>query len=180
MGVTSEGWSLRRASSHDVERLHALMGVPEVYRYLTDGVALTRWRIEQWIELAHGPDAGEGLGVWLLETQAARLAGGVELKLQDQTDSAELTYLLHPHYWGQGLATRMSWTVMQRAFASGRVTQVVAGADEPNTASVSVMRRLGMTFLRPVQYPLGPGVEYVYRRGDPVPAPEPTVIRCDG
>jgi RimJ/RimL family protein N-acetyltransferase len=65
---------------------------------------------------------------------------------------------------------------MQRAFEAGHVEQIVAGADMPNTASVAVMRRLGMTFLRTVQYPLGPGVEYVYRHDDPAPMPLPTAI----
>ncbi len=90
------------------------------------------------------------------------------------------TYLLHPQYWGQGFATRMSWTVIQQAFETGHVDQIVAGADAPNTASVNVMRRLGMTFLRTVQYPLGPGVEYTYRRDDPVPIPLPMIISCRG
>ncbi len=174
--VDLEEYYLRRASNDDVERLHTLMGVPEVYRYLTDGVALPRWRVEQWIELAHEDDAAHGMGLWMLESQKGVLAGCVELKMERQPRSAELTYLLHPQFWGQGLATRMSWTVMQRAFEAGHVDQIVAGADEPNTASVSVMRRLGMTFLRTVQYPLGPGVEYVYRRDDPAPRPLPTII----
>jgi hypothetical protein len=62
--------------------------------------------------------------------------------------------LLHPRWWGHGLATRMSWTVMHQAFEAGHVEHIVAGADTPNTASVAVMRRLGMQVLRTVQYPL--------------------------
>ncbi len=178
--VCPEEWSLSHVSTHDVDRLHTLMGVPEVYRYLTDGVALTRQKVEQWIALAHDHVAAHGLGFWILESRQGVLAGCVELKMQNQPRSAELTYLLHPQFWGQGLATRMSWTVMQRAFEAGHVDQIVAGADKPNTASVNVMRRLGMTFLRTVVYPLGPGVEYVYRRDDPLPVPLPTVILSRG
>ena len=175
-----EEWRLRRASNDDVGRLLTLLGVPEVYRYLTDGVALPRWRVEQWIKLAHERVAAHGMGLWMLESTKGVLAGGVELKMESQPCSAELTYLLHPQFWGQGLATCMSWTVMQRAFEAGYVDQIVAGADEPNTASVRVMRRLGMTFLRTVQYPLRPGVEYVYRRKDPAPMPLPTMLPYSG
>lgn len=82
--------------------------------------------------------------------------------------------------WGAGLATRMSWTVMQLAFQGGCIDRIVAGADAPNTASVAVMRRPGMTFLRSVAYPAGPGVEYAFRRGDPAPAPLPEPIQARG
>jgi RimJ/RimL family protein N-acetyltransferase len=147
-----------------------------VYRYLTDGTVLSRVRAEQWIARTQAGVVVDGMGLWMLEESEGHLAGSVSLEMQRQPRSAELTYLLHPRYWGQGLATRMSWTVMQRAFESGHVDQIVAGADTPNTASVAVMRRLGMQFLRTVQYPLGPGVEYVYRRDDSAPVPLPTAI----
>jgi len=175
-----EKWLLRQVSNDDIERLHALVGVPEVFRYLTDGVPLPHWQVEQWIELGQKHAAVDGMGLWMLENPRGVLAGGVELKMGSQPGSAELTYLLQPQFWGQGLATRMSWTVMQRAFKAGHVAQIVAGADEPNAASIRVMRRLGMRFLRTVQYPLGPGVEYVYRRDDPVPMPLPAMIPVVG
>lgn len=114
-----------------------------------------------------------GAEIW---QHGARLGGCVRLEAQPELRSAELMYVLHPRHWGAGLATRMSWTVMQQALQGGSVDRIVAGADAPNTASVAVMRRLGMTFLRSVQYPAGPGVEYVFRRGDPAPSPLPQPI----
>jgi 2-phosphosulfolactate phosphatase len=41
---------------------------------------------------------------------------------------------------------------------------------------LAVMRRLGMWFYRNVQYPLGPGVEYVLHHDDPGPNPRPAQI----
>lgn len=79
-------------------------------------------------------------------------------------------------FWGMGLATRMSWTVMQFAFSRGSIDRIIAGADGPNTASLAVMQRLGMTFLQSVQYPAGLGAEYIFRRTDPAPSPIPAVI----
>ncbi len=169
-------WYLRRAADDDAERLYALLCVPEVYRYLADGAAPPRSMVEQWIERSQADFVASGVGLWVLEDNEGQLAGCVRLEMQSQPRSAELTYLLHLQFWGQGLATRMSWTVMQRAFEEGHVDQIVAGADEPNTASVAVMRRLGMKLLRTVQYPAGPGVEYVYRRDDPAPMRLPAAI----
>jgi ribosomal-protein-alanine N-acetyltransferase len=159
----ANGWYLRRATAQDADEIHALMCVPEVYRYLADGAAPPRSIVEQWIEHSEAQSSASGLGLWLLKRDAT-LGGCVLLEMRMEPRSAELTYLLHPQFWGKGLATRMSWAVIQRAFDSDSVDQVLAGADTPNTASLAVMRRLGMTYLRTVQYPAGPGVEYVYRR----------------
>ena len=142
MTCTQE-WYLRRASDADANRLYALVCIPEVYRYLADGAVPPCSLIEQWLERSHADFAANGVGLWVLENRAGQLAGCVRLERQNRSRSAELTYLLHPQFWGQGLATRMSWTVMQRAFDEGRIDEIVAGADEPNTASVAVMQRLG-------------------------------------
>ena len=169
-------WHLRRASEKDVDALYALLCVPEVYRYLSDGVPPPRRLAETLIELNRAENAASGLGLWLLEDDAQRLAGCVSLGADNRPRTAELIYLLHPDYWGQGLATRMSWTVVERVFREGLLDQIVAGADDPNRASIAVMRRLGMKYLRAVRYPLGPGVEYVLRHDDPKPTPLPDLF----
>jgi ribosomal-protein-alanine N-acetyltransferase len=174
--VSSQRWTLRRVAEADTIGLHELMRLPPVYRYLADGAAPPREAVEHWIESSHADFHEHGFGLWLLESDSAELGGCVRLEAKTEPRSAELTYILDPRFWGRGLATRMSWTVMQHAFRGAHVDQIVAGADQPNTASVAVMQRLGMTFLRAVQYPAGPGVEYVFRRGDPAPPRLPETI----
>jgi RimJ/RimL family protein N-acetyltransferase len=83
---------------------------------------------------------------------------------------------LDPRYWGQGLALRMAWTAITHAFSSSQINRVIAGADLANTASLDVMRRLGMRFHKDVHYPLGAGVEYVLHRDDAGPLPKPVLI----
>lgn len=166
-------WYLRRASEQDSDALYELLCVPEVYRYLCDGAPPPREQVEQWVELNREDNAASGQGLWLLENDVRRLAGCVTLDAGGNIRTGELVYLLHPKYWGQGLATRMSWAVVERVFREGLLDRIVAGADTPNHASIAVMRRLGMKYLRDVSYPLGQGVEYVLRHDDPKPIPEP-------
>jgi len=52
----------------------------------------------------------------------------------------------------------------------------MAGTDDPNEASLRVMHRLGMRFLRRTQNPRWPGVEYVRQRADPLPEPVPRTL----
>jgi ribosomal-protein-alanine N-acetyltransferase len=171
-----QNWCLRRAADNDIDALYELMCIPLVYRYLADNAVPPRAVLEHWVESSHSDFNQSRIGLWLLENRESQLAGCVRLEPKLETRSAELTYVLHPQFWGLGLATRMSWTVMRLAFSTGNIDHIIAGADEPNVASLAVMRRLGMTFLRTVQYPLGPGREYVLHRTDAAPYPEPELI----
>lgn len=174
--LRKQDWQLRRVTAADTNALYELRCIPEVYRYLADNVVPPRSAVEHWIECSDRDFHDRGFGMWLLESRDGQLAGCVRLEANPAEHSAELTYVLHPQFWGLGLATRMSWTVMQLAFSRSNLERIIAGADEPNTASFAVMQRLGMTFLRNVQYPAGPGSEYVFRRTDPAPTPVPEVI----
>ena len=60
----------------------------------------------------------------------------------------------------------MTESILAHVFAAGRIQRIIASADGPNHASVAVMKRLGMTFVRTAMYPLGEGVEYLLHRGD--------------
>ncbi len=172
----NSGWQLRAVTSNDIDSLHALGQQPMVYRYLFDATPPSRAFIADRIAQAIASASETGLGMWLLEGSTTRYAGSVQLQPQLAIRSAEITYLLDPRYWGQGLAVRMAWTAITQAFLSPAIDAVIAGADGPNTASFSVMRRLGMTFHRNVQYPLGAGMEYKLHRDDAGPTPRPPLI----
>jgi [ribosomal protein S5]-alanine N-acetyltransferase len=172
----AEAWWLRHASLADVDGLHALGSKPLVCRYLFDGSATSREYIAKRIADTIPVEPANGSGTWLLENNVVFCAGCVQLLPDLSKRITELTYLLDPDYWGQGLAVRMGWTAITQAFLSPRIDAVVAGADAPNKASFAVMQRLGMRFRRHVQYPLGPGMEYMLHRDDVGPSPRPAVL----
>ena len=123
--------------------IHNLLCVPKVYRYLADNQKPPREIAERWVSVVQNDQQQFGGGLWALTNQ--ELVGLV--RLSDYVDQQmELTFLLHPDHWHQGLATRMAHTVIGECFKRGAVNRVWAGADEPNTASINVMRRLNMTF----------------------------------
>ena len=172
----NDGWRLRPADLNDIDGLHTLEADPLVYRYLLDGIPPKKEFIASAVAQSVANAGETGLGMWFLEDVSTRYAGCVELRPYPPLRSAELIYLLDPRYWGQGLALRMAWTAITHAFLSTQIDSVIAGADLPNTASLGVMRRLGMRFHKHVQYPLGAGVEYVLHRGDAGPLPKPALI----
>jgi [ribosomal protein S5]-alanine N-acetyltransferase len=173
------GWRLRRAELNDIDGYHALAANPLVYQYLFDGVPPDKKYITRLLTQSVTNTGETALGMWFLENVSARYAGCVELRPYPSFKSAELTYLLDPSYWGQGLALRMAWTVIAHAFLKSQIDFIIAGADLPNTPSIALMRRLGMRFRKNVQYPLGAGVEYVLYRDDVGPLPKPVLMPLD-
>jgi ribosomal-protein-alanine N-acetyltransferase len=169
-------WRLRAARPDDTDGLHALAAKPSVYRYLFDGVAPDKEFIARRVTRGVADAANAGFGMWFLESPAVRYAGGVTLQSYPSPGAAELTYLLDPAIWGQGLALRMAWTAIMQAFHSSKIDAVIAGADSPNARSLALMRRLGMRFHKNVRYPLGAGVEYVLHRDDAGPQPKPLLL----
>jgi ribosomal-protein-alanine N-acetyltransferase len=173
---TKDGWRLRAAGLNDIDGLHVLAAMPLVYRYLFDGVPPDKEFIARAVAQSVANAGERGFGMWFLEDASTRYAGCVELRPYPSPRSAELIYLIDPRYWGQGLAVRMAWTAITYAFLSSQIDFVIVGADLPNTASIAVMRRLGMRFHKDVQYPLGAGAEYVLHRDDVGPLPKPVLI----
>ena len=151
---------MRRVQPGDEASIHQLLCIPAVYRYLADGVEPPPAIARDWIGSAATDHSRSGGGLWVLSRPDSGKPAGLVRLATDAEAELELIYVLDPEYWGAGLATRMAHTAMGLAFSKGLVTTVWAGADVPNTASIRVMERLGMTFRRQVQYPAGAGVEY--------------------
>ena len=173
---TKDGWRLRAADLNDIDGPSRVgsqsVGISIPFRWSPPDKEYITRLVAQSVA-----NAGEtGLGMWFLENVSTRYAGSVELRPYPSPRSAELTHLLDPRYWGQGLALRMAWTAITHTFLSSQIDSVIAGTDLPNTASLAVMRRLGMRFHKDVQYPLGARVEYVIHRDDVGPLPKPVLI----
>jgi len=160
-GVNSDDKCLRAVGPDDEAEIHRLLCVPEVYQYLADGVEPPPSIASHLVQTAAVDFERHGGGLWaLVASQDPKILGLVRLAGEGDGE-LELTYLLHPAVWGAGYATRMAHTAMHYAFGTGLASAIWAGADLPNTASLAVMQRLGMRFRRNVDYPAGPGVEYV-------------------
>ena len=131
-------WRLRWVAMGDLDGLHAIACRPAVYRYRFDGKAPAKEQFLEMIGQSMADDGRIGIGLWIVEAPMVPLGGCVQLQPDLQSRSAELSYLLDPAYWGQGLATRMAWTAIRRAFATPEIDCVFAGADCPNEASIAV------------------------------------------
>lgn len=141
--------TLRPCSLADVDVLHHLWTNPDVRRYLWDDNVISRERAEETVRDSLACVERHGVGHWVVllgDTEAP--AGFCGFIVREDGEDPELMYGLAPEYWGRGLiteaaATALTWVFLERGFS-----RITAATDPPNTASIRVMERLGMRFLR--------------------------------
>jgi RimJ/RimL family protein N-acetyltransferase len=145
---TARLW-MRPCAGGDLDALHSLFTDRDVRRFLWDDREIALAETAAVIEASVASFADRGFGQWLAFLREADvLAGFAGLRPVDQTPDVEILYALAPAYWGRGLACEASRAVLRHGFAGLGLPRILARADAPNAASIRVMERLGMRFVR--------------------------------
>ena len=162
--LTTERLVLRPVTADDHRVLLAHWTLPDVRRFLFDGAALSAAEVAETIEesirdfaravTAAGSSASTARPNWPAPP-GLRPLDGIGL---------EIFYSLAPGSWGRGYATEAARAVVDHALRTLGLPEVLAEVDEGNTASVAVVKRLGMTPFAVVPGVLGPMTRYRGRR----------------
>jgi len=164
--LTTERLVLRPVTADDHVVLLAHWIEPDVRRFLFDGEELSAAEVTETIEESARDFATGGYGIWLIfepgqlpKPGQLGLVGTAGLRpLEDL--GLEIFYSLAPGSWGRGYATEAARAVMDHALGPLGLPEVLAEVDEGNTASVAVVKRLGMTPFAVVPGVLGPMTRY--------------------
>ena len=169
--LSTERLVLRPVTADDHAALLAHWTQPDVRRFLFDGAALSAAEVTETIEESIRDFAASGYGIWLIELgQGTGLVGTAGLRpLEDS--GLEIFYSLAPGSWGRGYATEAARAVVEYGLGPLGLPEVLAEVDEGNTASVAVVKRLGMTPYAVVPGVLGPMTRYRTTAGRAAPAP---------
>jgi ribosomal-protein-alanine N-acetyltransferase len=158
--LTTERLVLRPVTADDHLVLLAHWALPDVRRFLFDGAALSPAEVAETIEESVRDFAASGYGSWIVhEPGQPELAGTAGLRPLDEI-GLEIFYSLAPGSWGRGYATEAARAVVDHALGTLGLPEVLAEVDEGNTASVAVVKRLGMTPFAVVPGTLGPMTRY--------------------
>lgn len=135
----------------DVESAFAILGDPEVTRYLgaTGEPFADRGRVREWLGRIQAKEADWApYGSWaVIEKQTGEPIGGGGLLPLDDGPDVEVFYHFRKASWGQGLATELTLGLIAYAFANTELPRVIGLAYPGNTASLRVMEKAGMTHL---------------------------------
>jgi len=77
--------------------------------------------------------------------------GGLNRDPTDPSWGVEVTYFVHPSYWGRGLATELVEEALALAFAELRLPEVHAFARPENRPSIRVLEKAGFVRVRFVE-----------------------------
>jgi RimJ/RimL family protein N-acetyltransferase len=158
--LTTERLVLRPVTTQDRAALQAHWDVPDVRRFLFDGVMLSDAEITEAIDDSVRDFAAARYGLWLIyEQDGTDLIGTAGLRPLEEV-GLEIFYSLVPGSWGRGYATEAAGAVLEYALGPLGLSEVLAEVDGGNAASVAVVRRLGMTAFDAVPGLLGSMTRY--------------------
>src|ERR1700704_430047 len=149
--LKTERLTLRPLVSADAEAYAAMRFHPQVVKGLPpaagDPAEMGRSTIERfamgWQTRRYGP-----WGVFL----GSRLIGHGGLNYVPEFAATEVLWALHPDAWGNGYATEMARAALAYGFDTLGLELVFAITLPDNHASQAVMKRLGLTYRRKVEY----------------------------
>ncbi len=143
----------------------ALLHDEDVKRYLLDGQTVDRAWVRREIDLSVERFAHESLGLFLARMRAdSQPVGFTGFRFDHQPPVLELVYALLPAFWKKGLATEMARAMVKLAFEQTNLEVVRAAVDEPNSASIAILERLGMIVEKRSTGAFGPMLHYALNR----------------
>lgn len=151
--MAHELWTARLGlaplSAADAPALHELWTDPAVRRYLWDDVAIPRERTDAIVAGSEDRFERLGHGLWAVRLESdPMLAGVAGLWAFHEPPRLELIFCVASARWGRGIATEAADAVLRHVFDDLEHARVEASTDAPNAASVRVLEKLGMRFVR--------------------------------
>ncbi len=117
----------------------------EVMRYITGGVPWTDEQIQLFVDLQVKLFSERGFCRWkLLAKSTGEMIGFCGVGFWRDAQDLEIGWWLARQYWGRGLATEAARTALEDAFERAGLDRVISIARPENTASIRIMKKLGL------------------------------------
>lgn len=132
-----------------LDTFHALVQDEHVRRYLMDGQIFDRAWSEERVRDSQALFERRGVGLWLThEKESGEVVGFCGfLVIPSVHSEPQLVYALSERFTGRGYATEMARAAIAHARRQGGFTEIIAGVDEVNAASLRVLQKLGFVHI---------------------------------
>ncbi|MGH9942572.1 MAG: GNAT family N-acetyltransferase [Pyrinomonadaceae bacterium] len=142
---------LRQFTPADLDDLAAIVGNPQVMKFLGNGKPVSRDESEVALYSILRHWDRHGFGRWAVAHKPdGKLIGYAGLRSFHGTP--ELVYLLDEPYWGRGLATELARSCLDFGFREKRFERIIAFARAANHASRRVIERVGMRYEKKMKF----------------------------
>ena len=147
MLLTTHRLILKPWSSTDWQEFRPIATDPEVMRYITGGVPWTDEQIQNFVYRQITLYAERGFCRWkLIEASTGDLIGFCGPGIWKNASDPEIGWWLARCHWGKGLATEAARAALDDAFKRVHLARLISVAMPENTASIGIMKKLGLRF----------------------------------
>lgn len=151
---------MRRLTPHDAQHFFNLNSDPEVIRYTGDApfedVAEARWFLENY---DHYKKFGYGRWAVLLK-ETGEFIGWCGLKFMPELGETDLGSRFFRCHWNKGFATEAAKACVEYGFEKLGLKRIVGRAMEANAASIRVLQKAGLHFLKKIDFDEHPGLYF--------------------
>ena len=118
-------------------------------RYITGGVPWSDEMIRSFVDRQMTLYRERGFCRWkLLEKSSGDFVGFCGIGFWRDHPDPEIGWWLAHRFWGQGLATEAATAALHDIFDRVKLDRVISVARPANIASIRIMKRLGLEFVR--------------------------------
>ncbi|MBS1509747.1 MAG: GNAT family N-acetyltransferase [Bacteroidetes bacterium] len=140
---------LRRFTLADAPLVQQLNSDPAVLRYLHEPPLETVEHAEEILRTIILPQYENKLGRWAIHiSNTHEFIGWCGLKYRPELDEIDLGYRLKPSAWGNGYAFEAAQHTIQYGLKELQLTCITGRAHVENTASLNILEKLGMQFIK--------------------------------
>ena len=139
---------LRQFTIADAAVIQQLNSAPEVLKYIHEPLLENAAQAEQVLVNNILPQCKKNLGRWAVHTKHNNeFIGWCGLKLSAETSQIDLKYRFK-NAWGHCYATKAARDVLDYGFHQLYLKTIIAEAQVENLASINVVQKIGMQFLK--------------------------------
>jgi [ribosomal protein S5]-alanine N-acetyltransferase len=140
---------LRQFTEADTALVLALNSQPEVTQYLHEPLLQTEADALRIITQHILPQYALNLGrLATFINNTNEFIGWCGLKYRPELEEVDLGYRFLPQYWGKGYATEAAQHTLQYALYNLQLKRVTGRAHTENKASLKVLEKIGMQYLK--------------------------------
>lgn len=139
---------LRQFKETDAPLILELNSDPEIVKYVHEPTLKTIEQAEIILNNNILPQYKNNLGRWAIHTKEDNeFIGWCGLKYRPELDEIDLGYRLMQKAWGKGYATEAARHTLDHGFRFLDLKLITGRAHIENTASISVLEKIGMDFI---------------------------------
>ena len=162
---TERTW-LRQLTPEDANDFYALNLDPEVIRYTGDQPFASPAEAEKFLQ-EYDQYEKHGTGrLAVIEKESRRFIGWCGLKYTPELQEYDLGFRFFRQYWNRGFATETAMACLDFGFNQLNLDTIVGRAMHANKGSIRVLEKIGMSFVKEVEFELHAGVLYRVSRDE--------------